>query len=225
LLLQEVIAIRSASDLAHRVTGDHDTAEMEEPRMFNDTSSMSALLATRRSGKARDMVAPGPDSAQMARILAAAIRVPDHGKLAPWRFIVIGPEQRDAFADLLHRAYRETRPEPGRQELASIEEFARQAPALVVVVSCSDPASAIPVWEQELSAGAACMNLLAAAHAEGFVGSWLTGWAAYSDTVRAAFASRGKIAGFIYLGTAGRELQERPRPDYDAVVSNWSPSA
>ncbi|MBW8752594.1 MAG: nitroreductase [Sphingomonadales bacterium] len=191
--------------------------------MFNDRSSLPAFFATRRSGKPRDMVAPGPDAAQLQRILAAAMRVPDHGKLAPWRFVVIAPEQRDALAQLLHRAYRETRPEPGKQELAAIEEFARQAPTLVVVISCPDAASAIPLWEQELSAGAACMTLLTAAHAEGFVGGWLTGWAAYSDTVRAAFAPAGKIAGFIFIGTPSRELQERPRPDYDAVVSDWSP--
>jgi len=191
--------------------------------MFNDRSSLPAFFATRRSGKPRDMVAPGPDAAQLRHILSAAMRVPDHGKLAPWRFVVVAPDQRDALVELLQRAYVEGRPEPGRQELASIEEFARQAPALVVVISCPDPASKIPVWEQEMSAGAACMNLLAAAHAEGFVGGWLTGWAAYSDTVRAAFASQGRIAGFLFLGTPGRELQERPRPDYDAVVSAWKP--
>ena len=99
------------------------------------------------------------------------------------------------------------------QELASIEESARQAPVLVVAISCPDASTKIPVWEQELSAGAACMNLLAAAHAEGFVGGWLTGWAAYSDTVRAAFASEGKIAGFIYLGTPGRGLAARHHRD------------
>jgi nitroreductase len=108
--------------------------------------------------------------------------------------------------------------------LASIEEFARQAPALVVVISTPDPSSAIPLWEQELSAGAACMNLLGAVGAEGFVGGWLTGWAAYSDTVRAAFAPEGRIAGFLFIGSPGRELQERPRPAYDAVVSNWKPA-
>jgi nitroreductase len=191
--------------------------------MFNDRSSLSTFYATRRSGKPRDMVAPGPDAAQLQRILEAAIRVPDHGKLAPWRFVVVGPEQRDAFAALLHRAYRETRPEPGKQELASIEEFARQAPTLVVALSTPDTSSAIPQWEQQLSAGAACMNLLAAAHAEGFVGGWLTGWAAYSDTVRAAFAPEGRIAGFLFIGSPSRELQERPRPDYEAVVSKWAP--
>ncbi|MFA7601755.1 MAG: nitroreductase [Novosphingobium sp.] len=197
--------------------------------MFNDRSSLATFFATRRSGKPRDMVAPGPDEAQLGRILSAALRVPDHGKLAPWRFVIVAPGQRDALAALLQRAYRETRPEPNRKELASIEEFARQAPALVVAVSCPDPSSAIPLWEQELSAGAACMNLLAAAHAEGFVGGWLTGWAAYSDTVRAAFAPEGRpearIAGFLFLGSPGRELQERPRPEYADVVSDWTPPA
>jgi nitroreductase len=191
--------------------------------LFNDRSSLSTFYATRRSGKPRDMVAPGPDEAQLKRILAAAIRVPDHGKLSPWRFVVVAPEQRDAFAALLHRAYRETRPEPGKQELASIEEFARQAPTLIVALSMPDASSAIPAWEQQLSVGAACMNLLAAAHAEGFVGGWLTGWAAYSDTVRAAFAPKGRIAGFLFIGSPGRELKERPRPDFESVVSHWSP--
>jgi nitroreductase len=188
--------------------------------MFNDLSSPAALLATRRSGTPRDMVAPGPDDAQLRRILSAAIRTPDHGKLAPWRFVVVTAGQRDAFTDLLHRAYREDRPASAAGEKA-VEEFARQAPLVVVAVSCPDASSPIPVWEQELSAGAACMNLLAAASAEGFVGGWLTGWAAYSETVRAAFAPEGRIAGFVFLGSPGRELQERPRPDYDEVVSTW----
>lgn len=191
--------------------------------MFNDTSSTAALLESRRSGKPRDMVAPGPDDAQLRRILAAAIRVPDHGKLAPWRFVVIGEDQRDAFAELLHRAFREERGRSLTVEPKAIDEFARQGPTLIVALSVPDPAAPIPVWEQELSVGAACMNLLIAASAEGFVGSWLTGWAAYSETVRAAFAPAGRIAGFLYLGTAGRELQERPRPDYEAVVSAWKP--
>jgi nitroreductase len=86
--------------------------------------------------------------------------------------------------------------------------------------------SHIPLWEQELSAGAACMNLLAAAHAMGFVASWLTGWAAYSDDVRALFGEEGtRIAGFIFIGSASRDLEERPRPQLDAVASQWSPPA
>ena len=191
--------------------------------MLNDLSSPAAFLATRRSGKPRDMGAPGPSPAQMDRILDAAIRVPDHGKLAPWRFIVVPDAKRAAFAALLERAYRAEQREPGRQELETIRQFATQAPALVVVMSAPAHASHIPIWEQELSAGAACMNLLAAAHAEGFVGGWLSGWAAYSDMVRDAFGGPGqRIAGFIYLGSPTRELEERPRPERTSVISEWT---
>ncbi|MEJ5978039.1 nitroreductase [Novosphingobium sp. PS1R-30] len=193
--------------------------------MFNDLSSLPAFFATRRSGKPRDMIAPGPDAAQLHRILAAATRVPDHGKLAPWRLVVIGPDKRDAFAALLQRALREAKPDPSEREIAAAEEFARQAPVLVVAVSVPDVGSKIPLWEQELSAGAVCMNLLNAAHAEGFVGSWLTDWPAFSDTVRVAFSPGGRIAGFLFLGTPGRELQERPRPEFADVVSEWVPPA
>jgi nitroreductase len=191
--------------------------------MFNDTSTPAALLATRRSGKPRDLVAPGPDAPTLRAILEAAVRVPDHGKLAPWRFVVVPDGRRAAFAELLHRAYREEKAEPGRAETDAITQFAEQAPALVVAISRPAHASHIPIWEQELSAGAACMNLLTAAHARGFVGGWLTGWAAYSPTVRDAFAGPdAKIAGFIFLGSPGRPLDERPRPAFDEVVSVWN---
>jgi nitroreductase len=190
--------------------------------MLNDLTSPASLLATRRSGKPREMIAPGPDAAQLRRILSAAMRVPDHGKLAPWRFVVIEPEARGALAALLERAYRAERPEPGRLELEAVEQFARQAPALIVILSAPDTTSHIPVWEQELSTGAAIMNLLAAATAEGFVGGWLTGWAAYSPIVTETLGFDGaRIAGFVFLGTPGRAPEERPRPDYDARVSHW----
>ena len=190
--------------------------------MFNDTSSPLALLHTRRSGKPRDMIAPGPDATQLRAIMEAAIRVPDHGKLAPWRFVVIGDGQRDRLADLLTSAYRAEKPDAGRLEIEAMEQFARQAPTLIVALSSPVAGSKIPVWEQELSVGAACMNLLTAAHASGFVGSWLTGWPTYSDAVRDAFGGAGdKIAGFIFIGSPARDLEERPRPDYDNVVTNW----
>ncbi|WP_156679025.1 nitroreductase family protein [Sphingomonas profundi] len=190
--------------------------------MFNDLSSPAALLATRRSGKPRDMVAPGPSEAQLRAMLEAAIRVPDHGKLAPWRFVIVAGDRREAFAALLRDAYLAEKPAAGRLELEAIDQFARQAPALVVAISRPAHASHIPPWEQELSAGAACMNLLHAAHAHGFVGGWLTGWAAYSVDVRKALAGDdGRIAGFVFIGSPARPLEERPRPDYDAVVSHW----
>ncbi len=188
--------------------------------MFNDTSSPLALLRTRRSAKPRNMIAPGPDAAQLDAMLAIAMRVPDHGKLAPWRFVVV--EDRDALAALLMDAYRKEKPEAGRLETEAMDQFARQAPALVVVVS-SPHESKIPLWEQELSAGAACMQLLNAAHATGFTASWLTGWPAYSNSVRDAFGSHAeRIAGFVFIGTPGGDLEERPRPEFDAVVSRWT---
>jgi len=190
--------------------------------MFNDLSSPAALMATRRSAKPRDLAEPGPSPAQLDRILAAATRTPDHGKLAPWRFVVVPQDKRDAFHALLERAYRSERPEAGKVELEAVRQFAYQAPALVVALSAPAHASHIPVWEQQLSAGAACMNLLVATHAEGLSGGWLTGWAAYSDIVRDAFGGQDeRIAGFLFLGTPTRDLEERPRPEREAVVSIW----
>jgi nitroreductase len=190
--------------------------------MFNDTSSPLALLQTRRSGKPRDMIAPGPTDAQLRTILEIAMRVPDHGKLAPWRFVVIGADRRARLATLLTDAYRAEKPEAGRLEIEAMEAFAHQAPALVVALSAPVAESKIPRWEQELSAGAAIMTLLNAVHAHGFVGSWLTGWAAYSDAVARALGGEDvRIAGFIFIGSPGRALEERPRPDYDTVVQHW----
>jgi nitroreductase len=191
--------------------------------MFNDTTTPLALLQTRRSGKPRDMVAPGPNPEQLRKILQCAIRVPDHGKLTPWRFVIVGADQRDRLATLLTTAYRAEKPEAGRLEIEAMEQFARQAPTLVVALSKPVQPHKIPLWEQELSAGAACMNLVTAAHASGFVAGWLTGWPAYSDQVRDAFGGPDeRIAGFIFIGSPARPLEERPRPDYDSVVTNWA---
>lgn len=189
---------------------------------FNDRSTPLSLLRTRRSGKPRDMTGPGPDAGQLDTILQVAARTPDHGKLAPWRFVVI--RDRDAFAALLKAA---AAGDPGAPDAAALDGFARQAPALVAVISSPDPTSKIPVWEQELSAGAACMNLLHAAHALGFAGGWLTGWAAFSSLVRESLGGgeRDRIAGFVYLGTQTSGLAERPRPEMDTIVRFWPQGA
>ncbi|MBU6253297.1 MAG: nitroreductase [Alphaproteobacteria bacterium] len=192
--------------------------------MFNDTHTPLSLLLSRRSGKPRDMVAPGPDAEQMATILSAASRVPDHGKLAPWRFVTVATDQRDTLADLLVTAYRAEKPEAGKLELDAMVQFAQQAPALVVVLSSPVSSSKIPLWEQELSVGAACMQLLNAAHALGFVGGWLTGWPTYSNHVRDAFGGVDeRIAGFIFIGSPSKALEERPRPNLSDVVRAWQP--
>ena len=189
-------------------------------RMFNDPSTPLSLLATRRSGKPRDLAGPGPDAAQLDRMIAIAARTPDHGKLALWRFVIV--DDRDALSRLIVEAYRAERPQAAKSEIDSLDQFARQAPALVVVLSSPSLTSHIPLWEQELSAGAATMNLLHAVHAMGFAGGWLTGWPTFSPAVRDAFgAAHERIAGFVFIGTPGRALEERPRPDLARIVSHW----
>lgn len=190
--------------------------------MFNDRSDPLTLLRTRRSGKPRDLAEPGPNPEQLRAMLEIAGRTPDHGKLFPWRFVVVDKDQRAKLAALLEGAYRAEKPEAGRLEIESMHQFAHQAPTLVVALSSPQPNSKIPLWEQELSAGAAVMNLLHAAHAMGFAGGWLTGWPSYDETVRQAFcAGAERIAGFVFIGTPSRPLEERPRPEYDKIVSRW----
>ena len=192
--------------------------------MLNDLTSTLSLLETRRSGKPREMIAPGPSAAELERILTIAARTPDHGKLFPWRFVVVGAEQREALAALLATALPEADPGALPAHYAKAAEFAHQAPSLVVVVSSPTAEHKIPLWEQQLSSGAAAMNLLIAAHALGYVGGWITGWAAYSERVRAAFCAPGeRIAGFLFLGTPGAELEERPRAPLATVVRRWVP--
>ncbi|KQM26327.1 MULTISPECIES: nitroreductase family protein [unclassified Sphingomonas] len=188
---------------------------------FNDRSSLLGYLQTRRSGKPRDMVAPGPDDAAIDAMIAIAARTPDHGKLAPWRFVVVPADKRQAFAALLRQAQAAENPAVTEAQLEASDRFANEGDALIVVLSAPVD-SHIPRWEQELSAGAATMNLLHAAHAMGYVASWLTGWMAYSDTVRDAFGSpTERVAGFVFIGSPGRPLDERPRPDLARIGTRW----
>jgi nitroreductase len=192
--------------------------------MLNDRSSILSLLETRRSGKPRELVGPGPTAEEMERILAIVARVPDHGKLHPWRFITVADDQRDAFSALLREALAEHDPCATIAHHEKEDEFAHYAGQLVVLVSAPVPDHKIPVWEQELSCGAAGMNLLLAAHALGYVAGWVTGWRAYSERVREAFCEPGeRIAAFIFIGHASRELEERDRPSLDDVWKPWQP--
>jgi nitroreductase len=187
--------------------------------MFNDRSTPIDLLLTRRSAKARDMVAPGPSEAELATILQAAARVPDHGKLAPWAFVVI--EDRAALSELLQRLYRADKPEAGRLELEAMDSFARQAPTLVALIF-TPRESHIPIWEQQLSAGAAAQNLLIATHGLGYVGNWLTGAPAYLPGIAPALGyPNGHMVGWFFLGTPTKALEERPRPDLAAIIGRW----
>lgn len=166
------------------------------------------------------MVGPGPDADQLDTILTIAARTPDHKKLVPWRFVVI--ENRDKFADLLADAFRTERAAADGVDLGKLTAFAHDAPTLVAVMSAPDALSRVPLWEQELSAGAACMNLLHAAHALGFAAAWITGWAAFSPTVAAGIGEPDeRIAGFLFVGSPAAPLEDRPRPALDQIVRRW----
>jgi nitroreductase len=190
--------------------------------MLNDRSSALSLLETRRSGKPREMVGPGPTPEELQRILAIAARVPDHGKLHPWRFVTVADDQRDALAAVLREALTEENPDARTAHFEAEDEFAHYPGALVVLISAPIENHKIPVWEQQLSCGTVGMNLLLAAHALGYVAGWVTGWRAYSPKVNAAFSAPSeRIAGFIFIGHAVRELEERERPELAEIWRPW----
>lgn len=194
--------------------------------MLNDLSSPLSLLMSRRSGRAREMVAPGPTEKQLDTMIGIAARVPDHGKITPWRFVIIGRDQREELALLFRQALAASDPCATPAHHQKADDFARYGEALIVLISAPLENHKIPVWEQELSCGAVAMNLLHAAHALGFVGSWLTGWYAYDDMVRRSFCNGNeRIAGFFFFGSPGVPVVERPRPDLEAVVRPWNPSS
>ena len=177
------------------------------------------LLLSRRSGSAKAMKEPGPSKKQLADILKAGARAPDHGKLFPWRFLVIEGKSRGRAGDILAAVVKAE----GERDKQVEEERGRflRAPVVVAVISAAREQHKIPVWEQELSAGAVCQNLLIAATASGFVAQWVTEWYAYHPVVKERLGLKAgeRIAGFIYIGTAKEELEERPRPDMEKIVT------
>jgi len=193
---------------------------MTDKPLFNRPApGMIDFLLSRRSGSAKAMAGPGPSKAQLADILKAGARVPDHGKLFPWRFIVFEGEARERFGDVL-AAILEEEDERSKQIEEERRRFLR-APVVIGVISMAREQIKIPVWEQELSAGAVCQTILIAAHALGFVGNWLTEWYAYHPKVKEKIGLKPgeRVAGFIYIGTSSAGLEERPRPDMEKIVS------
>lgn len=192
--------------------------------MLNDRSSIISLLETRRSAKPRELIGPAPSPSELEQMLTIAARTPDHGKLTPWRFVTVAEDQRDALAALLREALVEHDPSATIAHHQKEDDFAHYAGQLIVLVSAPVADHKIPVFEQELSCGAAGMNLLMAAHAFGYVAGWVTGWRAYSEKVRLAFCGPGeRIAGFIFIGHEGREIEDRPRPQASDVSKAWEP--
>ncbi|MFZ5929997.1 MAG: nitroreductase family protein [Pseudomonadota bacterium] len=187
------------------------------------TKQLIEEILTRRSVSARLLTEPGPDDAALEKILQGASRVPDHGKIHPWRFIVIRGEARKTLGQVLRAAYTDQEADASEAKLDLEAQRFTRAPLVIAVVSSIIVAHKIPEWEQTLSAGAVCLNLLYSAQAMGFGANWITEWCAYHPKVRAALgvASHEKIAGFVYIGTASEKPQDRPRPALSEVVSEW----
>jgi nitroreductase len=181
------------------------------------------LLKRRRSVAPQFLAAPGPDAGQLETLLTIAARVPDHGKLVPWRFIVFEGPAREAAAGIVADAFRQTRPDASDEQVEFERRRLLHAPVIVAVVSRAAEHPKIPVWEQELSAGAVCMNLLVAVHAMGFAGSWLTNWFSFDRQVLARFglAETERMAGFVHIGTPAAAPADRERPALADIVTRF----
>jgi nitroreductase len=191
------------------------------------TPDLLHCLETRRSVKAAALGEPGPSPDELRRLLTIASRVPDHGALVPWRFILLQGEARQAASAQLAALYMAQHPELSEQTVGTLTKLSRlftQAPLVVAVVSRADPKARKPEWEQVLTAGAVCMNLTTAAAALGYASVWLTGWAAYNPDALATLGLRAeeKLAGFIHIGTASERPPDRARPVIDDLITYWS---
>lgn len=184
------------------------------------------FLTTRRSTVARMMGDPGPNDDELRQIMEAGMRVPDHGRLTPWRFIVIRSDARDTIGDVIVNSFKRNNPDAIQEQIEIEQERLTRAPIVIAVVSRVHREHKIPVWEQILSSGAACQTMLIAAQSTGYAAQWLTEWYAYDSDVKKAIGAEAddEIAGFVYLGNPLGELTDRARPIYDHIVSEWSPA-
>lgn len=181
------------------------------------------FLSLRRSANKAMLGGPGPDGAQLAAILETATRVPDHRRMAPWRFIVFEGDARAEFGAAAAKVQAEESPETDQSSLELTRKLLLRAPTVVAVISSPTDDGKTPVWEQELSAGALTYNLLLAANAAGWAGVWLTEWIAFSKGIDRLLGLQDneRVAGYIYLGTATADPQERARPDVAPLISHW----
>lgn len=188
-------------------------------------SDILDFLLTRRSVVARNLTDPGPSDSELESILRSALRVPDHGRLYPWRFVVIKGDNRAKFGKALGEAFRAANDDAIDELVEVEEERPLRAPLIIAVISRVTREHKIPEWEQILSSGAACQNILHAAHASGYAAQWITEWPAYDANVKKALGAgdADRIAGFVYIGTAKEPPDERQRAGLEDVVSEWTP--
>jgi nitroreductase len=181
------------------------------------------LLKTRRSVKPIDLQGPAPTAAEIATLLTVASRVPDHGRLTPWRFVVFEGGARTAAGEKIAEVFRINRPDATADQIAFERNRLARAPLVIAVVSRAGPHVKIPEWEQVLSAGAAATNLVHASYALGYAASWLTEWYAYDRRVLDALGigSDERIAGFVHIGRPVKPVEDRERPALDAIVTRF----
>lgn len=182
-----------------------------------------SLLETRKSPKIFDIAAPGPTPSDLERMLRIASRVPDHGKLAPWRFIVFEGDGRDRAGEAIAAVFRTDNPLADEERTAIERTRLSRAPLVVAVVSKAGAHGKIPEWEQLMSGAAACTLLVLSAHALGYAATWLTEWYAYDARVRAALGLAGneRIVGFVHIGSLARPQEDRPRPALSDIVTRF----
>jgi nitroreductase len=191
----------------------------------SENKTLSDFLKNRRSNLAKLMGGEGPNEAQIEEFLTIAARVPDHRKLAPWRFVVFQGQARSDFGQHIASAFMKANPDmPADRSIFEGQRFLRAPLVIGVISSPKECPRGTPEWEQVLSSGAVCYNLCLAAQASGFGAQWLTEWYAYdADVQKALGVTEGeKIAGFIYIGTPQAAPKERARPDVDSITSHWT---
>jgi nitroreductase len=193
-------------------------------KTFDDMPALAALDA-RRSVPAKQLTEPGPDDQTVLRLLQSAVRVPDHGKRTPWRFLAIREEARHVLGERLATRGRERDPDAGDAAFEKDRLRFSHAPLVIVVIARLGPDEKIPEQERLLSAGCVCFALLQAAQALGFGAQWLTGWPAYdADVARwLRMGEHERVAGFIHIGTPKLEAPERERPDPRTLLEEWRP--
>ena len=181
------------------------------------------FLLTRRSTVANMMDGPGPSDAELQKILETGMRVPDHGHLTPWRFIVLRGDAREKIGAVIAASYRNNNPEATEERIEIEQERLTRAPVVVAVLSRVHKGHKIPEWEQVLSAGAACQTMLIASQSMGYAAQWLTEWYAYDADVKTAIgaAAGDEIAGYVYIGNEIAKGKERARPKYENIVFEW----
>ncbi len=191
-----------------------------------DLPELKGFFKTRRSHLAATLVRPGPSQSQISELLEMACRVPDHGKISPWRFIIYDNLQADAIGLKLAEIAKKLKGPLGENTKAMELERFKRAPLVIGVLSAPDRDHKVPVWEQELSVGAVCISLLNACFSMGFAGQWLSEWYAFDDEAAAYLGARDgeRFAGFIHIGSPGTVPNERPRPDIAQLIEYFESS-